>query len=132
MFSLSPSFTCNLKKMELDCNKKLVSCLVISSSFETRHFLLLYTKDCASPWNSVLGIKWGNSRHFGTPLRFSTKWRLRNERRNFVLMTCHYPDLGSASDWSYRKGNLFQPIRITTQIWVMTRRQYGISRGHQR
>ena len=45
MFSLSPSFTCNLKKMELDCNKKLVSCLVISSSFETRHFLLLYTKD---------------------------------------------------------------------------------------
>ena len=29
------------------------------------------------------------------------KWRLRNERRNFILMTCHYPDvdLESASDW---------------------------------
>lgn len=24
-------------------------------------------------------------------------------------MTYHYPDLGSASDWSYHKGNLFQP-----------------------
>ena len=40
-------------------------------------------------------------------------------------MTCHYPDLGSASDWSYRVGNLFQPIRSTTQIWVVTRHQYG-------
>ena len=29
---------------------------------------------------------------------FAAKWRLRNERRNSILMTCHYPDLGSASD----------------------------------
>ena len=42
-------------------------------------------------------------------------------------MTLHYPDLGSASDWSYRVGNLIQPIRGTTQIWVVTRHQYGIS-----
>ena len=27
------------------------------------------------------------------------KWRLRKERRNSTLMTRHYPDLGSASDW---------------------------------
>ena len=27
------------------------------------------------------------------------KLRLRNERRNTTLMTCHYLDLGSASDW---------------------------------
>ena len=58
---------------------------------------------------------------------FSAKWRLRNERRNSILMTRHYPDLGSASDWSCRVGNLIQPIRSTTQIWVMTRHQYGIS-----
>ena len=32
-----------------------------------------------------------------------TKWRLSNKRRNSILMTCHYPDLGSASDWL--KGN---------------------------
>ena len=42
-------------------------------------------------------------------------------------MMRHYPDLGSASDWSCRMGNLFQPIRSTTQIWVETRHQYGIS-----
>ena len=42
-------------------------------------------------------------------------------------MTLHYPDLGSASDWSYRVGNLIQPMTSTTQIWVVKRHQYGIS-----
>ena len=42
-------------------------------------------------------------------------------------MKRRYPDLGSASDWSCRVGNLIQPIRRTTQIWVVTRHQYGIS-----
>ena len=44
---------------------------------------------------------------------FPAKWRLRNERRNSILMTCHYPDLGGASDWSCRVGNLIQPITKT-------------------
>ena len=37
-----------------------------------------------------------------------------NEFRNSILMTCHYPDLGNALpfDWSCRKGNLLQPIRL--------------------
>ena len=30
---------------------------------------------------------------------FHAKWRLRNVRRKSVLMTCHCPDLGSASKW---------------------------------
>ena len=42
-------------------------------------------------------------------------------------MTCYYPDLVSAFDWSCRVGNLFQPIGSTTQIWVVTRHQNGIS-----
>ena len=42
-------------------------------------------------------------------------------------MARHYPDLGRASDWSCRVGNLLQPIRSPTQIWVVTRHQYGIS-----
>ena len=42
-------------------------------------------------------------------------------------MTRHYPNLGSASDWSCRVGNLIQPISSTTQIWVVMRHQYGIS-----
>ena len=30
---------------------------------------------------------------------FLVEWRLRNERRNSILMTCHYAGLRSASDW---------------------------------
>ena len=35
--------------------------------------------------------------------------------------------MGSASDWLCRVGNLLQPIRSITQIWVVTRHQDGIS-----
>ena len=38
----------------------------------------------------------------------------RNERRNSILMTYEYTDLGSASDWTCREESLPQPIRITT------------------
>ena len=64
-----------------------------------------------------------------TTTGFPAKWRLGNEHRNSILslMTCHYPDLGTASDWSCRLWNLLQPIRSITQIWVVTRHQYGIS-----
>ena len=48
---------------------------------------------------------------------FPAKWRLRNERRNSILMTRYYPDLGST----------IQPIRSTTHIWVVTRHPYGMS-----
>ena len=37
------------------------------------------------------------------------------------------PDLASASDWSCCVGILLQPIRITTQTWVVMFHQYGIS-----
>ena len=56
------------------------------------------------------------------------KWgRLRSERRNSILMTRHYTDLGGASDYSRRVRNLIQPSRSTTQIRVVTRHQYGIA-----
>ena len=42
-------------------------------------------------------------------------------------MTHHYLDLGSASDWSSCVGNVLQPIKSTTQFWVVTRHRYGIS-----
>ena len=58
---------------------------------------------------------------------FPAKGRLRNEPRNYILMTRRYPDLDSASDWSSRVGNLFQLVRNTTLSWVVTRHQYGIS-----
>ena len=62
-----------------------------------------------------------------TSTGFPIKWRLRNKCRNSILMKRHYPDLGSASDWLCRVGNLIQPIRSTTQIWVVMCHQYGIS-----
>ena len=49
---------------------------------------------------------------------FPAKGRLRNERRNSILMT-QYSCRGG--------GNLLQPIRSTAQVWVVTRHQYGIS-----
>ena len=42
-------------------------------------------------------------------------------------MTRHYPDLGSASNWLKQISHAARPIRSTTQIWVVTRHQYGIS-----
>ena len=47
---------------------------------------------------------------------FPAKWRLRNEHRNSILRTRHFPHLGSASDWSCRVGNLFQPIRSASSV----------------
>ena len=63
----------------------------------------------------------------GATTGFPAKWRLRNERRNSILVTCHYPDQGSASDWSCLVGNLIQPIRSTIQVCVVKRHEYGIS-----
>ena len=44
---------------------------------------------------------------------FLAKWRLRNERRNSVLMTCNYQDLGSTSNGFWWDEAIFQPIRST-------------------
>ena len=65
---------------------------------------------------------------FGDPTNgFPAKWRLRKERRNSILMTRRYPDLGSASNWLCRLWNLLQSIRSTSKIWIVTCHQYGIS-----
>ena len=42
-------------------------------------------------------------------------------------MTRRYPDLDIASGWLFRRENLIQPSRSTTQILVVTRHQYEIS-----
>ena len=41
-------------------------------------------------------------------------------------MTCHFPALGSATDWLKQISIAAQPIRSTTQLWVATRHEYGI------
>ena len=47
--------------------------------------------------------------------------------RNSILETCHYPVLGSATDWLKKIFHAARPTTSTTQIWVVTRHQYGIS-----
>ena len=58
---------------------------------------------------------------FSTPTLASS----RNDLKNSTLVMSHYPDLGSASDWSCC--NMFQPLRGTTKSWIVTRYQYGTS-----
>ena len=62
-----------------------------------------------------------------TMIGFAAQWRQRNERRDSLLMTCHYSDLGSASDWLKQITVAARPIRSATQTRVVSRHQYGIS-----
>ena len=43
-----------------------------------------------------------------------------------IYLSCHYPDLGRAFNWSCHEVNMLQPIRSTSKNWVVTRHQYGI------
>ena len=42
-------------------------------------------------------------------------------------MTRHHPDLESTFDWLKQISHTARPIKSITQIWVVTRHQYGIS-----
>ena len=71
--------------------------------------------------NEIIEAKQVNNMHDPSTFRdatsgFPAKSRLRNDCRNSILMT----DLGSASDWLKKTSLAVRPIRITTQIWVMT------------
>ena len=59
-------------------------------------------------------IRVGKQPIFCNATGFLVKWRLRNDRRNSILMTCHYLNLSSASDWSCWVRNLYLPIKSTT------------------
>ena len=68
---------------------------------------------------------------------FPTKRLLGKKNKNSILKRLPYPDLGSASDWSYCEGNLLQLIRSTTQIFtvfnkVLSRRQKLWSRWRRK
>ena len=60
---------------------------------------------------------------------FPKKWRLRNERGNSILMTCHYSALGGASDWLKYISLEAQPMRIATQIWLVRVMSMGFLRS---
>ena len=70
---------------------------------------------------TIKKLAWENSWHFATQALVSPR-----KSRNSILMTCHYPDLGSDSDWLCRYGNLLQPIRCSNKILAVTRQRYWI------
>ena len=71
-------------------------------------------------------VAWEKQPTFGdVTTGFPAKWHLRNERRNSIWITRHYPDLGSSSDWLNQISHAAWPIRCTTQTWVEIHHQYG-------
>ena len=50
--------------------------------------------------------------------------KMTSEHRNSTLMTGHYPDLGSASDWLRQISHAARPIQSQAQV---SRHQYGMS-----
>ena len=90
---------------------------VVIQSFTKRNFNISRFLTC-----SAVGFSLKQTTFRDSTGGFPAKRCLRNERRNSVLMTCCQSDLGSASDWSYNDGNLFQT----------NRHQYGISAVVQR
>ena len=53
---------------------------------------------------------------------------LRNEYWNSLLMTCYYLNLSSNCDWMKQILLAVRQMKSATQIWVVTRHQYGISK----
>ena len=74
------------KKSQLASNLKLTSTCTMTIYGE--HGIMAHI-----PW-------WlSQSKHFVTPALVSPQKCLRNKCRNSILMTQHYPDLGSVSNW---------------------------------
>ena len=67
-----------------------------------------------------------NSQIFATLQQVS----LQNEHRNSIMMTCHYPDLGSDSNWFKQTSYTAQPIKSATHVRKVISQQYGISAFH--
>ena len=55
-----------------------------------------------------------SQRHNRFPREMTSEERL--QKFSLLQMTCHYPDLGSASDWLKQSSLMARPIRRTTQM----------------
>ena len=72
-------------------------------------------------------LPWENNQNFPIPPLVSPHDVRETSPGNSILMTRHYPDLGSASDWLNQISHVARPVRSTTQIWEVMHHQYGIS-----
>ena len=48
---------------------------------------------------------------------FASKWRLRNEHRNSILMTCHYPDMDAHLCYMYHSRDIFVVLEAVVGHW---------------
>ena len=62
-------------------------------------------------------------------LRHSVLW-YDTSAEFHIAITCHFPDLVSASAWLKQIFHATRPIRSITHIWVMTRHRYGFFALH--
>ena len=95
----------------------------VSVTFHTiKHEALQLATCFQSTTNAEVSLRLWQQTFGNATTGFPAKWRLRNERRHSmaIMMTRHYPDLGSASDWLNQIFQAARPIRRTTQIWVVT------------
>ena len=124
-------YLCSLEKLSapgtfrFDLNRSWPQEVRYLFFFRISHFFVIFSMHVGRhSWrkNSVKSSRISRRHNW-----FPAKWLPRNDWRNSILMTLHYPDLSSAFDWLCLVGNVLQPIRFTSQIRVVTRHQYGIS-----
>ena len=75
----------------------------------------------------VCRARYGKRTFWDTTSGISSKWRLKHQRRNTILMTSHYPDLGCASDWLKQTSVMKRPMRSASLFWVVLHYLYRIS-----
>ena len=108
----------------LDALTLHLSCIIYSRTIPTFYLGSLYIKK-DKKFKRQLVIALSYLAHSWVAA-FSKQPTFRGVHRNSLLVTCHHPDLGSASDWFKQISLAVRQIRSTSQIWVVIRHQYGI------
>ena len=83
-------------------------------------------------WSKYVGtvlVAWENSQQFrDATTGFPAKWRRRNERRNSILMTRYYPDVGCASDWMKQISTSIEFLHLLFQTSCRRETSSGIAK----
>ena len=98
------------RRRSLLSNKSVLLIYVLSLPVLLIHVLLLPSMFYQS---SPVHVLWHACHNWFPRAMTSEKWTQK-------LMTCHYSDLGSASDKLKQIFHAARPIRSTTQIWVVS------------
>ena len=81
-----------------------------------------YGKRAAGPNADLFTYPGILPRHHWFPCEMTSKQASANP----ILMTCHYPNVGTAFDWLKQISLAARQISSTTHIWVATRHHYRV------